>query len=212
MNDRQDLIDSLSADLAVVKPAPSAARLALVWGVLSALYVMAVTHLFGPLRPTALQQLVSEPRFLGESLLGVMALAVAALISFRAAIPGALSRLLALTGGVLLALWLGAYLFGLISPALEPSMAGKRPHCFLETFLYALPPLFAGLLLVKRLYPLQPGRAGLWLGLTAGLLPALYMQLACMYIPDHILKFHIAPGLGVAAVAVPLGRWMLARR
>ena len=33
------------------------------------------------------------------------------------------------------------------------------------------------------------------LGLAAGMLPALYMQLACMYEPTHILSMHILPGL-----------------
>jgi hypothetical protein len=35
-------------------------------------------------------------------------------------------------------------------------------------------------------------------GLAAGLIPALYMQIACMYDPGHILLFHILPGLSVA--------------
>ncbi len=91
-------------------------------------------------------------------------------------------------------------------------MLGKRPHCFVETLFYALPPLVLGCYLTRRLFPLRPLRTAMAVGLAAGMLPALYMQLACMYIPDHILKFHIAPGLGVAAVAVPLAWWMLARR
>ena len=38
------------------------------------------------------------------------------------------------------------------------------------------------------------------LGLAAGMLPALYMQIACMYLPAHILQFHILPGLMVVFV------------
>jgi hypothetical protein len=32
------------------------------------------------------------------------------------------------------------------------------------------------------------------------MIPALYMQLACMYMPAHILTLHILPGLLVAAI------------
>ncbi len=212
MSDRQQLIAGLSHDLAPVKPVASVAGPALAWALLSAFYVVGITHLFGPLRPTALEQLATQPRFLAETLLGAAALAVAALIGFKASVPGALTRRMALTGVLLVGTWVGCYVFGLISPALEPSMLGKRPHCVVETFLFALPPLLVGLLLARRWYPLEPVRAGVWLGLTAGLLPALYMQLACMYIPQHILLFHIAPGLAVAAVAAPLAWFVLSPR
>jgi hypothetical protein len=210
MTDRQLLIDKLSNNLPPVRPATAVNRLALIWLLLSGLYVIAVTHFFGPLRPTALEQLATQPRFLAETLLGLVALTLAALVGFRAAIPGALSHRLRLVATLLLCGWVGCYLFGLFSPALEPSMLGKRPHCVVETFLFALAPLALALLLARRLFALQPGRAALWLGLTAGLLPALYMQLACMYVPEHILKFHIAPGLAVAVLAVPLG-WLILR-
>lgn len=57
------------------------------------------------------------------------------------------------------------------------------------------------MLLLRRCYPLQPLRAGMAVSLAAGMLPALYMQIACMYAPDHILLFHILPGMAV----VPFG-------
>jgi hypothetical protein len=212
MSDRQQLIAGLSRDLTPVKPLASVAGPALAWALLSALYVVGITHLFGPLRPTAFEQLATQPRFLAETALGVVALVVAALIGFRAAVPGALTRRTALAGLLLVGAWVACYVFGLVSPALEPSMLGKRPHCVVETFLFALPPLLVGLLLARRWYPLEPVRAGLWIGLTAGLLPALYMQLACMYIPRHILAFHIAPGLAVAALAAPLAWLFLSPR
>jgi hypothetical protein len=204
MSTRDKLIASLSSDLQAVRPALNVDRLALVWLLLSALYVVGVTHWFGPMRPNALSQLATEPRFLLEILGGTAAIALTAFAAFRALIPGVLgSRLVMVAGGVMAA-WLGAYLLGLVSPALEPSMLGKRPHCVWETFLFATPPAIAALFLARRLYPLQPLRSAAALGLASGMLPALYMQLACMYMPEHILKFHIIPGLAVAGFAVLL--------
>jgi hypothetical protein len=201
MNKYNRLIDDLSKDLAPVAAAPRIDGWALAWFVASAVYVVIVTQLFGPLRPGAFSQLVSEPRFLLECLLGVVAILWASLLAFRDAVPAALSRGFAAGGLFLVTVWLAQYLFGLYSPALEPSSLGERHYCYLETILFALPPVLAGIFLVRRLYPLHPIRTAMALGLAAGMLPALYMQLACMYEPVHILTFHILPGLTMVLVS-----------
>ena len=206
MRNRDELLDRLATGLAPVKPAPDLQLLACLWFGLSVLYVAAVTYLLGPIRPTALAQLQSEPRFLMEMIVGSLAAAGLALTAFRVASPGAMRGGLAFVVGVLGALWLGGFLLGLVSPALEPSMLGKRNHCFVETFIYALPPLLALLYWQRRLYALRPTQAAVLAGLSAGILPALYMQVACMYHPAHILAFHIGPALAVAALAPLLMR------
>jgi hypothetical protein len=211
MNSHDELINALSHELAPSRPVPSVNMMAFAWLVASALYVVAITHLFGPIRPAALIQLTTEPRFLLESLLGVAAISVSALAGFRAAIPGALNASLARLATVVMILWLASYLFGLYSPALEPSMAGKRPHCLVETFIYGIPPIGFALLLVRRLYPLRPMRTALALSLAAGMLPALYMQIACMYSPAHILQFHILPGMALVLVGAALAVLLLRR-
>jgi len=211
VNERhRSLISGLSRDLEAVKPLPNLNRLGMAWFLLSAFYVAVVTHLFGPIRPGALTQLVTEPRFLLETMLGVAAILWISLLAFRSAVPAALSKQFAVTGVVLLALWLAQYVIGLFSPALTPSTLGARPHCWLETMLYAVPVILAGLYFVRRFYPLRPVRTSMSIGLAAGMLPALYMQIACMYNPVHILLFHILPGLlmigvgaGIAAVWRP---------
>lgn len=206
MTDRDDLIASLSAGLPAVKPVANTGVLAAIWLIVSALWVVGVTHFFGPLRPGALEQLGSEPRFLFESLTGVAAIAWISLLAFKAAIPGALSRRFAVIGALLMVLWWGSYLVGLVIPALEPSMLGKRAHCFVETLVYSVPPILLGLFMLRRLYPLQPVRTGMAVSLAAGMLPALYMQLACMYAPDHILLFHMLPGLAMVLAGAALAR------
>ena len=210
MNKQHILISNLSRDLAPVSPPSNVNRLAIAWFLLSAIFVVAMTHLFGPIRPGAFSQLGTEPRFLLETMLGVAAILWTSLLAFRSAVPAALSKQFAATGMVLMALWLAQYVIGFVSPALEPSMLGKRDHCFSETLVYSLPVILTGLFLIRRLYPLRPLRTAMSIGLAAGMLPALYMQLACMYEPSHILGYHILPGLlmvgaaaGIAAIWRP---------
>lgn len=213
MNKHDTLIANLSRNLAPVEPPPNINRLAMAWFLLSAVYVVAVTQLFGPIRPGAISQLGTEPRFLLESLLGVAAILWTSLLAFRSAVPAALSKPFAAAGMVLMALWLGQYVFGLISPALEPSKLGMRHYCYFETLAYALPVILAGMFLLRRLYPLRPLRTAMSIGLAAGMLPALYMQLACMYEPSHILAYHILPGLLMVGVSAGIAaKWNTRRR
>ncbi len=198
------LIDQLAGDLQPVKPV--ARRLgagALLWLGLSAIYVMLATALMGPLRPGAFDQLLAHPRFLLECSLGVLALVILAQAAFRSAVPGGLSRRWVFIAAGLTLAWLLNYPFGLISPALEPSMLGKRPHCYLETLILALPPAMAAVYWQHRLFPLRPLQSAAAAGLAAGMIPALYMQVACMYAPGHILMWHILPG-ALVAILTPL--------
>ena len=209
MTNRNELIDQLSGDLPRVKTVGSPILRAFAWFAISALYVVAVTQLFGPIRPGALSQLGSEPRFLLETTLGVLAIAWVAVAAFRAAIPAGLGKGFAIAGACLMILWWLNYVAGLVYPTLEPSMLGKRPHCFAETLAYAVPPILLGLLMIRRLYPLSPVRNAMLLSLAAGMVPALYMQLACMYAADHILMFHILPGLAMVLPGALFGLFML---
>ncbi|MFT4823020.1 MAG: hypothetical protein ACJAUG_001180 [Halioglobus sp.] len=204
MSKHNAFIDGLAADLAPTGPPRNIDRLAIVWLIMSTVYVAVVGHLLGPIRPDALAQLVNEPRFAIESLLGVVAIAMTGLCAFRATIPGALSkRFVVITAGVMV-LWLMNYVVGLFNPTLAPSMLGKREHCSWETWFYAAPPALAALLIARGLFPLQPAGTAAGIGLAAGMIPALYMQIACMYEPRHILEFHVLPGLVVAVICFAL--------
>jgi len=212
MNVHEELIANLSHDLEPVSPAPNVNALAVAWFLLSTLYVVAITHVFGPLRPGALSQLVSEPRFLLESLLGVAAIFFASVAAFRAAIPAALSKTFAAAIPVLMTLWLAQYVVGLVNPALEASALGKRNYCFVETMVYSFPPILIALFLIRRLYPLHFVRTSMALSLAAGMIPALYMQLACMYEPLHILSLHILPGLAMVLIGAATAAFWRPRR
>ena len=210
MTTDDDLIQALSRNLQPVAPPMRVDHIWLGWLVLSAAFVVGLIHLMGPVRAGSLDQFLSGGRFAFETSLGLAAVITGSLAAFRSAVPGGLSRWLArISVGMLLA-WIGFYLIGLYSPALEPSMAGKRDHCVWETFVYAAPPMLVAILLLRRYYPLQPLRTAMAAGVVAGMLPALYMQLACMYVPAHILSFHILPGLLVGPVALGI-TWLWRR-
>lgn len=203
-SDRQQLIAQLSTGLQPVKPPLPVELTAALWLLASAGFVVGITHWLGPIRANALAQLASEPRFLVETLIGLLAIACIAIAAFRAAVPGALTPGFVTVGIGLMLLWLANYVIGLVSPALEPSMLGKRDHCFIETLVFALPPTVLALFLVRRRYPLRPVYGAALVCLAAGMMPALYMQIACMYAPVHILQMHIFPGL-LVMVAGTLG-------
>jgi hypothetical protein len=209
---RDNLIRDLARDL---RPAPrlrDPRRLALLWLVGSWIFVCAVTRLVGPFRPGFAEQLLASPRFAGETLFGLGAGVLAIVLLFALGVPGSGSagRRIALGLGGLL-LWSLAYVWGLTDPALAPSMVGKRPLCVFEVLAYGLPVLLAALLALRSLAPLARTGAGLLAGAAAGAIPGLVMQLACMYDPAHILKFHIAPIAVLAAIGALLGRLVLRR-
>ena len=209
---RQEWIGELVEDLQPTSPALSPIALASLWLLGSWIFVVGLTLATGPLRAGVGSQLLGEPRFLLECLLGLAAGALAIHGVGRLSIPGPTrTARLAAPALLLLALWVAAYLFGLVSPALEPSMLGKRAYCYLQTFAYSAPPLFAALWLLRRAAPLDRVGSGALAGAAAGALPALMMQLACMYDPAHILGHHLAPIAAVTVLGAILGPLLLRR-
>lgn len=211
MVDKEEFLDELSADLQPVSRLSTGASVTL-WLIASWAFVVAVTFATGDLRPGWLEQIQRSPRFLAECALGLITgivvfrtgllLSVPGRLTWRRAVPFALS---------FVAVWIGAYLYGLYVPALEPSMVGKRPGCFRETFLFASVPLALGLLLVARRAPLQRAWVGALVGASSAALPALMMQIACMYDPRHILQFHLMPVVITGLVGGVLGVLLLRR-
>ena len=211
MRPRDELIRELLA-----APAPAAYRspaaLAALWLAGAWIFVVAATRLAAPLRPGWAEQLAGSPHFAAESLLGLAAglvsIGCGMLLGFpkrRAAWKRALPAL------VLLAVWGAAYLLALWHPAIAPSMLGKRPFCVFEVMLYGIPPMLAGLLLLRNKAAVARLWTGALVGAAAGAIPGLLMQVACMYLPSHILGFHIAPIAVVAALGAALGPVLLRR-
>jgi hypothetical protein len=211
MKSTDELIAKLSRDLAPVSSVTGITTKALLWLLASAALSILAIHLYGPLRPGALQQLLNHPRFLLEILFGAATIVVLTLAGFRSAIPGMSSRRLGWIGLAMLSLWLISYGIGLASPAMEPSMLGKRDHCIYEVLLLGTPTALFGTYLCTRWYPLEPVELGWRCGVAAGLIPALYMQVACMYDPAHALTAHMSPALILGAGCAALA-WGLTKR
>lgn len=208
---KDQLVDRLAVDLRPVHRFPTGVVVAL-WLVISWVFVCLVTFGTGDLRPGVMEQLGQSPRFVAECLFGVLVGVVVFRNASLLSLPGVLtSKRAAIATVGLLVLWVGAYLYGLANPALEPSMLGKRPHCFVETFAFSSVPLVLGYWLLSRRTPIARGWTGALLGAAATSIPATIMQIACMYDPKHILQFHLAPVIIVASAGAIVG-WLAFRK
>jgi hypothetical protein len=210
--DRAKLIAGLAADAST--PVANGARThvdSLLWLAVVIISALGLTWVFGAFRPGVVAQLGAHPRFLVEILLGLAAAAALAHGAFRTALPAPGSAIAPLlpAAGLLLA-WVALHLYGYLDPALAPSMAGKREHCEWQAFLFGLPALLAGCWLLRRWWP-RGAASGAALGLAAGAMPALLMQLACMYEPHHMLTHHLGPGLALGPVGALIGAVALRR-
>lgn len=211
---RDELIAGLATDLRPVRGPGRAWPMALAWLLVAAVITSGSLLVTGEIRPGVANQLVDYPRYLVEMLLGVAAVATLGLAAFQTGFPGDEARLTRRTRLALglLAIWIATLLTGLVDPALEPSMLGKREYCWWETPLYALPAFVLGCVWLRGLYVLNYRWSAALLGLAAGSLPALAMQVACMYDPAHGLVRHLLPGLAVGLIGAFAGRIALQRR
>ena len=207
---KRRLADALAENLTPVRQrgflAPALAWLIGCWLAIS--MWMAVTG--GP-RPGLAEQIL-VPRFATEILLGITAATAALVVGLLLSVPGRVGIGRAWSVALVpLALWVALLSLGLWSPALEPSMAGKRHHCDIETLILAVLPLGVGLVLAARLAPLSRVTIGALLGLAAAGVPALLMQLFCMYEPWHALTRHLLPIGLVGVLGAIAGRVFLPR-
>ncbi|WP_428355020.1 NrsF family protein [Methyloprofundus sp.] len=190
---RLDLIKELSTNVPSVRPRGSVLLPAILWFSLNWIYVISLSIYLGPLRPNAIESLLISPQFAFESSIGFISGALFCLIAFQESIPGIRRQWLIYLTYFSALFWISCYVFGLWFPALEPSLIGKRAHCVLEAYLYSIPPLSVAYLIIYRRFPLNSLQAGVFMGIGAGMLPALFMQFSCMYDPQHMLTHHIGP-------------------
>lgn len=194
-------IDLLAASLTPVHVVTNLPQLASRWMLAALLFSIGIIHLAGPIRDTAMSQLTAYPLFALELIMGATAIALLTFSAFFSCVPGRRIRLFATAGLSLTALLVLYYSIGVSSPVIEPSLYGHRDHCVLEIYAYSTVPLILAAYMGKQLFTLEPMRSALLFGLTAGLTPALYMQIACMYSAKHALLFHLLPGATMAPIA-----------
>lgn len=212
MRSRQDLIRALADEL---RPTPhlfDARAAAAMWLVVCAAFVAAATLATGPLRPGVAQELAHEPRLAIDLLLGLAAGGSAMLAAMRLRVPSLVPAWRRAAPALALLLGWGALqLLALYTLEGTPSMLGKRGACALEVLLFSALPLFAGLVVAARAAPLERAWLGGVVGIAAGALAAVAMQVACMDDPLHALTWHLAPVLVVAGAGALLGRLALRR-
>ncbi len=210
MSDRDRLIAALVGDLPAVSPWRRPRTQAVLWLLTSVVFVTTVSALLGPWRPGFAGQLLTSLPFAAEILLASVGLVVIIALAFLTAVPGAIRASRALIGGLIAVLpWLALLFAGLWAPALEPSMLGKRAACHMEVLVLSVPPLVLGMILLRRLYPLRGWVSGALTGAAAGLIPAIAMQMACMYVVPHALIHHLLPVAAPVLAGAAIGGWWL---
>jgi len=209
ITNREKLIHQLTDELKEVTPF-NPIKATVTWLLMAFTVTSFAFLVIGPFRDGSLHQLTISPQFLSESLFGLLMIILLAYLSFYIAIPSAKKMMTTLVLPlVFLCIWILFYVEGLSHPALEASISNERHACWAEVVIVGTALMLVSLLWVKRLYPTMPKRNGMLVGLVSGSVPALLMQFACMYEPEHILKFHILPGLLVGLFGVAAGMVIL---
>jgi len=197
---RSDFLDALVDDLQPVRPAIPWVSAIGIWTLASSLFAGFAILTGGPLRLGVESDLASLRVVLELSLVAASIIAAIA-AGLEIGVPGAppARRLLApaILGG---ASWLALMLFGDALPGPAHSMLGKREHCFVAALMISLPPMGLALVLLRRRLMWVHWAAGALVGAAASALPAIGMQLACMYEPEHALRFHYSPVLLIAVL------------
>ena len=206
----KEIINELVEDLSPVQRLMSPVTRTLVFLVPSLICLTAIMWYLQPFRPGFLEQILNFPRFSLEIFFGYAAAILAIAIGFIMSVPGAKEekfvRNLIRIGVILFA---GVFLYSLSSPSMPITMAGKRGFCIFEVA------IFGGVLAIlliafhRRSVFFKPTASSLFIGIGCALLPAITMQLACMYNPQHALTHHYGPILVVTAFSIILGRFFL---
>lgn len=158
-------------------------------------------------RPGFLGQL-GQWQFLLETIFGFSPAFLFGLYVVHKSVPGieVSNKWLVLSGFCFL-LFIGFLLYGLWGsfPSLAPSMAGKRPFCFYEILAFSWGPIGLLSYVVKKGYVNYSMKLGMMVGLAGASLPMAFMQVACMYVPEHIITHHLYGAILSSAAAGVVG-------
>lgn len=210
---RDNLIADLVADLEPVEKPGRIAGTAVLWLAIAIAYSSIIIMATGPIRAGVFANLVNYPLFAIETLVSILCIIALGFATLRLSIPGAHRPLEALALPLAAGLaWLAFYVIGLWEPVHPVSMLGKRDHCVWQAVLFSVPSMGLLLLFARRLLPLWPRTTAALAGAAASAIPAAWMQLACMYVPDHIITHHLGPVLLMAIIGAAVGRYVLTKR
>jgi hypothetical protein len=209
---REQLIEDLAADL-TASPSPGrTGKLTTIWLIAAAFYSTIIIFVSGPMREGGFGNLIRYPMFALETLTASAAIVALAIVTLRSAIPSPVHPLRrAAPAFGLSVLWIAFYVFGLWAPAHPASTLGVRDHCILQGLFFGLPNMALMLYCARSLLPLWPRLTGALAGAAAAAIPAAWMQLACMYMPSHILTHHLPPIFELAVLGALIGPLALTR-
>jgi hypothetical protein len=206
-----EFLDALARDLTPVEPASSLRRTAATWFCGSALFVAFAMLALGPLR-SGFKGDLGTLRLLSELALGSAAAIALLVAGLELGVPGAPKARQLLTPAILLSAgFIGLTLFADGIPGPVSSMVGKRAHCFLEGLALALPPYVLALSRLRRRILFHRAICGAAVGAASAMIPALFMQIACMYEPAHAMSLHFPPILIVALLGAAVANRILPR-
>jgi len=209
---RQELIDDLVNDLRAVRRPGKVGRGALLCLLAATLWSVVIVLVTGPLRPGALRDLATHPLFIVETLLAALTIVALGVSVLRSAIPGERHMALRFLWLLPAAAWMSVYVAELAYPPAWVSHFGARYKCNLQVVLFSLPAFALYLWSARRLFPLRPRTTGFLAGAAAAAIPGALMQFACVYVPEHILAFHLAPVAIVAVLGALAGPYLLRTR
>ncbi len=200
--DKQAFIKDLTTNHRRRRPHMLPSFRALLWFAVAAGVSGVWMHSAQTFRPGFAGQLAHHPLFLLEIASAFLFAAFGAYVLMNASTPGARNTRAARFGlWILGALFVAGFASSFTHWAPEATMAGKREACWHEVVIYGGVCLLFFVVLIRRGWVRFSWRLGLLYGLIAGLIPAALMQLACMYVPAHALKYHYMPVL----ILVPVG-------
>lgn len=206
---REQLIRRLAAEAARPAPYRSVTVRALQWTLAATFATVLLMTLREPFSGAVLAGLTTAPGAALAPLLGVLVALTAAVAAFRSGVPAPVSPARCALWPMLLAVgWVVLLAYMMQRPSVG-ALHVVRAHCWVEVFGVAAPGMLLGFGALRRLWPLHGGWSGALLGLSAGAIAAVAMDLACDPGARHSLSFHLAPAIALAVVGALLGRHLL---
>ncbi len=202
---KDDLINQLTQDLQPVKVQMLPWQRTLVWFPLLLAAVAGISWMLDDYRPGFLSQLTEHLRFQIEMATALVVSAVALYATFSGFVPGQyISKPVKWLFGIAVTLLIVSLIWSFFDATPPASREGLRPFCELEALAYGIIALIILLFINRKGLPEINAQKRFIYGFSVGLIPALIMQIACMYEPAHAVFFHYIPGLIVAGLGILL--------
>ncbi len=198
--DHSKFIESIVDDLTEQKSIFSPEKRTLLFLPIYVGSIALIMYMIAPYRENFISDFQSI-HFLFEFLSGIICFGLLIYSSYLSVVPGALKKRNHIVFLLLVLFYSFVVLMSFSSPALTPSMDGKRATCVFEVLFLSILPLAHLIFLLKRGVFYYKSNITFYAGLACALIPAVIMNIACMYDPIHNFKFHFMPVFIVGAIA-----------